>query len=181
MPRITAIDPANATGKTKELLDAVKSTLGLVPNSIRAMAQSPAVLEAYLNFSGALADGKLNAKLREQLALVTAETNRCSYCASAHTAVAKMIGLPDDAILSARNAHASDPKTDAALKFARAIIDTRGQVSEADVEAAKKAGFSEGEIGEIIAHVALNTFTNYFNLAAETEIDFPKVQLGAAA
>jgi uncharacterized peroxidase-related enzyme len=181
MSRITAVDPAKATGKTKELLDAVKKKLGLIPNMTRTMAQSPAVLEAYVNFSGALERGKLDAKLREQLALISAEANSCSYCASAHTAIGKIVGLDEDAILSAREGHSSDLKTDAALTFARAVIGKRGDVSDADVQAAKDAGFSEGEIGEIIAHVALNIFTNYFNIVAQTEIDFPKVQLGVAA
>jgi uncharacterized peroxidase-related enzyme len=181
MSRITAIDPAKATSKTKELLDSVKNKLGLIPNMTRTMAQSSAVLEAYLNFSGALAGGKLDAKLREQLALISAETNRCSYCASAHTAISKMVGLGEDAIWSARKGHSPDPKTNAALKFARAVIDKRGEASDADIQAAKDAGFSEGEIGEIIANVALNIFTNYFNIVAQTEIDFPKVQLGVAA
>jgi hypothetical protein len=76
MTRITAIEPAKATGKAKELLDAVKNKVGRVPNMMRTMAHSPAVLEAYLNFSAALADGQLNAKLREELALLSAEMKR---------------------------------------------------------------------------------------------------------
>ena len=180
MTRITAVEPAKATGKAKELLDAVKNKVGRVPNMMRTMAHSPAVLEAYLNFSAALAGGQLNAELREELALLSAEMNACSYCAAAHTAIAKMVGLSGDAILLARKGHSLDPKTNAALNFARALIET-GEVSEADFQAAKDAGFSEGEIGEIIANVALNIFTNYFNIVAQTEIDFPKVQLGVAA
>ena len=181
MTRITAVEPGKATGKARELLDAVKNKVGRVPNMMRTMAHSPAVLEAYLNFSAALAGGQLNAKLREELALLSAEMNACSYCAAAHTAIAKMVGLSGDAILLARKGHSLDPKTNAALNFARALIETRGEVSEADFQAAKDAGFSEAEIGEIIANVALNIFTNYFNIVAQTEIDFPKVQLGAAA
>jgi uncharacterized peroxidase-related enzyme len=181
MSRIPAIDPAKATGKTKELLDAVNKKLGLVPNMTRTMAQSPAVLEAYLNFSGALTRGKLDSKLREEIALMTAAVNRCGYCASAHTAIGKMVCLGEDAILAARKGRSTDAKANAALKFARTVIDNRGQVSDADVRAASDAGFSDGEIGEIIAQVALNVFTNYFNVVAETEIDFPEVQIGAAA
>ena len=181
MTRITAIEPAKATGKAKELLEAVKNKLGRVPNMMRTMAHSPAVLEAYLNFTAALADGQLKAKLREELALLSAQMNACSYCAAAHTTIAKMAGLSGDAILLARKGHSLDPKTNAALNFARALIETGGEVSDADVQAAKDAGFSEGEIGEIIANVALNIFTNYFNIVAQTEIDFPKVQLGVAA
>jgi len=181
---MTRIQPASydqSTGKTKELLDAVKAKLGMMPNMMKTMAQSPAVLEGYLNFSEALGGGKLNARLREQIALISAEINGCGYCVSAHTAIGKMVGLSEHAILAARNGNAADAKTDAALKFARTVIVNRGEVSDADLQSVKGAGFPDGEIGEIVANVALNIFTNYFNGIAKTDIDFPKVQLGLTA
>jgi len=181
MTRIQAIDYEQSTGKARELLDAVKAKLGRTPNMMKTMAQSPAVLEAYLNFSGALGGGKLSARLREQIALISAEINGCGYCASAHTAIGKMVGLDEDAILAARNGNAADAKTDAALKFARAVIVNRGEVSDEDLQVVKDAGFSDGEVGEIVANVALNIFTNYFNEIAKTDIDFPKVRLGTTA
>ena len=181
MSRIPPVSYEQATGKVKELLDAVTAKLGMTPNMMKTMAQSPAVLEAYLNFSGALSGGKLSARLREQIALVSAEINGCGYCASAHTAIGHVVGLSEDAILAARNGTAADAKTDAALKFARAVIVNRGEVSDADLQAVKVAGFSGGEIGEIIANVALNIFTNYFNEIARTDIDFPQVKIGATA
>ncbi|MGH9871915.1 MAG: carboxymuconolactone decarboxylase family protein [Pyrinomonadaceae bacterium] len=181
MTRVRPVDYEQATGKAKKLLDAVKAKLGMTPNMMKTMAQSPAVLEAYLNFSGALGGGKLSAKLREQIALISAEINNCGYCASAHTAIGKMVGLGEDAILAARQGHATDAKTEAALRFARTIIVNRGEVSDADLQTVKAAGFDEGEVAEIIANVALNIFTNYFNVIAKTEIDFPRVQIGAAA
>ncbi|MEW6129851.1 MAG: carboxymuconolactone decarboxylase family protein [Acidobacteriota bacterium] len=181
MSRVQAIDYEQATGKTRALLDAVKTKLGITPNLMKTMAQSPAVLEAYLNFSGALNGGKLNPRLREQIALITAEINGCDYCASAHTAIGKSIGLSAEAILAARQGNAPDAKSDAALKFARAIIVNRGEVSDADFQTVKAAGFDEGEVAEIIANVALNIFTNYFNEIAKTEIDFPRVQIGITA
>jgi AhpD family alkylhydroperoxidase len=119
--------------------------------------------------------------LREQIALISAEVNGCAYCASAHTAIGKMVGLGEDAILAARRGRSIDERTDAALKFARNLIVSRGEVSDADVRAVKDAGFSDGEVGELVANVALNIFTNYFNTIAETDIDFPKVQIGEAA
>lgn len=175
MSRIEPINYEQSTGKAKELLDAVKSKLGMTPNMMKTMAQSPAVLEAYLNFSGALAGGTLSGKIREQIALLSAEENGCGYCASAHTAIGKMVGLDEATILQARQGVSTDAKTDAALVFARALIKNRGQVSDADLQAVKSAGVSEGEIGEIIANVALNIFTNYFNETAQTEIDFPAI------
>jgi uncharacterized peroxidase-related enzyme len=181
---MTRIQPASyeqSTGKAKELLDAVKARLGTTPSMMKTMAQSPAVLEAYLNFSEALGGGKLNARLREQIALTSAEINGCGYCVSAHTAIGKMVGLGEDAILAARNGNAADAKTDTALKFACTVIVNRGEVSDADLQSVKGAGFSDGEIGEIVANIALNIFTNYFNVIPKTDIDFPKVQLGLTA
>ncbi len=176
MTRLTAINPPEATGKAKELLDAVNKKIGMTPNLMRTMAQSPAVLEAYLNFSGALAGGSLNAKIREQISLAVAEANSCEYCLSAHTAIGKMVGLSEDAIHQARQSASGDAKTDAALKFARAIVLERGEVSDAEVEQVRAAGFTEGEVAEIIANVSLNIFTNYFNHIAGTVVDFPKIE-----
>jgi uncharacterized peroxidase-related enzyme len=181
MSRLQPVNYEESTGKVRRLLDGVTSKLGMTPNMMKTMAQSPAVLEAYLSFSGALDTGTLDAGLREQIALISAEINSCGYCASAHTAIGKVVGLGPDAILAARQGHSTDAKADAALKFARAVIVNRGEVSDADVQAVRDAGYADGEIGEIVANVALNIFTNYFNVIAKTEIDFPKVQLGVAA
>lgn len=181
MTRMTAINPDEATGKAKQLLDGVQQKLGITPNLMRTFANSPAVLKAYLNFSGALGEGLLNAKLREQIALTVAEANSCEYCLSAHTAIGKMVGLNEGDLTTARQAKASDAKTEAALQFAREIVVKRGEVSDADLETVKTAGYGEGEIAEIIAGVALNIFTNYFNHIAQTEVDFPPVALTKTA
>jgi uncharacterized peroxidase-related enzyme len=174
MQRIPAINPETAEGKAKELLDGVKAKLGFVPNFLATMAHSPVVLQAYLNFSGTLGSS-LNAKLREQISLTTAEINGCRYCASAHTAIGKASGLDEAAILNARRAASDDAKADAALKFASALTVHRGKVSEDELEAIKNAGYTEKEISEIVANVALNIFTNYFNETAAPEIDFPAI------
>lgn len=176
MSRIEPINYEQSTGKAKELLDAVKSKLGMTPNMMKTMAQSPAVLEAYLNFSGALASGTLSDKLREQIALISAELNSCGYCASAHTAIGKTVGLNDEAIRAAREGNSTDAKDNAALKFARELVVNRGKTGEANLQAVKDAGFTDGEVGEIVANVALNIFTNYFNEVAQPKIDFPAIE-----
>lgn len=179
MPRFNAVDPKDATGKAKELLDGVKSKIGMVPNLMRALANSPAALEGYLNFSGALSGGLLNAKLREQIALTVADANNCEYCLSAHTAIGKMVGLNEDELAASRRATSIDAKTDAALKFAHQIVIKRGEVLDSEVQAVRAAGYSDGETVEIVANVALNIFTNYFNHVAQTVVDFPKVNLAS--
>lgn len=181
MSRLPAIQTENATGKAKELLEGVQAKLKMTPNLTRVMANSPAVLQGYLAFSGALAAGALEPKLRELIAVEVGEQNSCQYCVSAHTAIGKMTGLSDSEIEAARDARSNSAKNAAALQFAREIVAKKGQLTDAAFEAVRKAGFSNAEIAEIIAHVALNTFTNYFNNTTEVEVDFPKVALHAHA
>jgi uncharacterized peroxidase-related enzyme len=181
MSQFIAIESARAEGKAKALLDAVQKKLGVTPNMTRVMASSPAVLEGYLSFNGALAGGELGAKLREQIALVTAESNACEYCLSAHSFIGKGAGLTAAEIDAARHAGAVDAKAKVALEFARTLIVNRGNVAGRDVDALREAGFGDGAIGEIIANVALNVFTNYFNNVTRPTVDFPVVTPGTLA
>jgi uncharacterized peroxidase-related enzyme len=181
MSRLPAIQTESASGKAKELLLAVQAKLRITPNMTRVMANSPAVLEAYLAFNGALAGGVLHPKLREALAIAVAEQNSCQYCLSAHTAIGKMVGLADSESQAARSGRSESAKNQAALHFAHELIAKTGQVTDADFDAVRSAGWNEEEIAEIIAEVALNLFTNYFNKAAEVEVDFPKIALRASA
>jgi uncharacterized peroxidase-related enzyme len=178
MNRIAQLDPAQATGKAKQLLDAVQSKLGIVPNLTRVLANAPAALEGYLNFSGALAGGTLSAKVREQIALAVAEGNLCSYCLSAHTFIGGKAGLTDKDITDARQTNATSGKTDAILKLALTILVQRGEISDAALKTARAADLTDGEIVETVANVALNIFTNYINHVARTVVDFPEVKPG---
>jgi uncharacterized peroxidase-related enzyme len=158
------------------LLDAVKKQLGVVPNLMKLVGYSPAALEGYLSFNGALSKGALDSKTRERIALAIAEINGCSYCLSAHTYLGKNVANLDDAEIAAnRNGHSSDPKAAAAVHFATRVALERGHVTDADLNAVKAVGYSQAEIVEIVLHVALNTLTNYINEVAKTEIDFPQV------
>lgn len=181
MSRLQSFDPTTATGKAKDLLSAVKAKLGRDLSMTGVMANSPAVLEGYLNFSGALSGGQLNAKLREEIALVTAQENHCTYCLSAHSAIGKMVGLNHDQVIASRKGTGEEAKATAALTFAKRVLDTKGRVTASDIDSVRSAGFSDGEVAEIIAHVALNVFTNYFNIETDVDIDFPKVSYSEIA
>lgn len=181
MSRLPAIQRETASGKARQLLEAVQAKLKITPNMTRVMANSPALLEGYLSFSGALAGGSLPAKLREELALAVGEQNACQYCVSAHTAISKLTGLSEAEIEEARDARSVSPKHAAALAFARQVVAKKGRVTDADLAVVRMAGFSDEDIAEIIGHVALNVFTNYFNLAAQVEVDFPRVNLRQVA
>lgn len=175
MARLTTIDPTGAAGRAKDLLDAVRAKLGLVPNMTRGMAANPVVLAAYLGFLGTLGGGRLDARLRELIALAVAEVNGCDYCLSAHTAIGGMLKLSPDALAAARSGDAADRRVRAALQFAQRVVALRGHVTDADLAAVKHAGYDDGEVGEIVANVAVNVFTNFFNSVAATDIDFPVV------
>jgi uncharacterized peroxidase-related enzyme len=181
MPRIAAIEPAQAQGKAKQLLDAVQAKLGLTPNLMKTLANSPAALEAYLGFGNALAGGVLDTKFREQIALAVAQANSCEYCLSAHTALGSLAGLQADQILESRASRSVDAKQDAGLRFAQALVVNRGDVSDAALNRVRAAGFNDAEITEIVANVAVNIFTNYFNHVARTVVDFPRVELALGA
>lgn len=173
MPRIQPVRIETAEPKTAELLTGIKKKLGMVPNLISTMAQSPATVNAYLGFSQTLAGGVLPARLREQISLTVGQANECDYCVAAHSAIGQKTGLSVTEIIDARHSTAANEKDKAALAFARKLIDHRGRVTDTELEEVRHAGYSDGEINEIVANVALNIFTNYFNHVAATEIDFP--------
>jgi uncharacterized peroxidase-related enzyme len=181
MPRIRPVDTASATGETKAVLDAVKAQIGAVPNILATFAQSPQVLEGYLAMSDALGRGVLPAPLREQIAVAIAGANACDYCASAHTALGKRAGVDRAELARNLSGLSEDARVQAALYFVSKVVAERGHVSDADVQALRDAEFGDAEIVEIVAHVGVNMFTNYFNHIAGTEIDFPLVRASATA
>ncbi len=181
MSRISALDPATATGKAGDLLQAVKAKIGAVPNLYRVAAQAPAAFEGLLDLSDALGHGVLPARTREALALTVGEANACDYCLSAHTYLGKAAGLSPADVAAARRGEAADPRLGATLAFARRLVAERGRVTPADVAAARAAGLDDAALVEVVAHVALNVFTNYLNHVAETDIDFPVVRAGVPA
>jgi uncharacterized peroxidase-related enzyme len=167
---------AAAPEASRSLLEGVKKQLGLAPNLFRMVASSPAALQGYVGLLGALGKGALPAATHERIALAIAEFNACDYCLSAHTYLARQVAKLDDSeIVANRSGSSNDVKADAAVRFARKVAQLRGHVSDEDVRAVRTAGYTDGEIVEIVQHVALNTWTNYINSVARTEIDFPVV------
>jgi len=176
MARITMVEPSQAEGKVKALLKAIEAEMGKVPNIAKAMATAPALLEGFMNLKAALGGGVLAPELSERIALLTAEVNNCGYCLAAHTVLAFSKGLSEEDILDSRRGSSPDAKAHAALRFARAVIDQRGQVTDDDVQEAVDAGYSEAEIAEMVGCVAFNILTNYFNNVAQLPVDFPEAK-----
>jgi uncharacterized peroxidase-related enzyme len=178
MSRLTALNPETTTGKSKDLFSAIQGKLGMVPNMMRTMGNSPAVLNGYLSFNAALGESSIGGKLGELIALTVANANSCEYCNAAHSFIGeKLVHIDTNSIADAREGKSADAKIQAALDFSRTLVEKRGHVDDADVDALKDAGFNEAGIAEIIAHVGLNIFTNYFNNASKVVVDFPEVEL----
>lgn len=182
MQRIEALNPETTTGKSKQLFEGVQEKLGTVPNMMRTMGTSPVVLEGYLNLNATLGVGQLGTELGELIAMTVAQANSCNYCLSAHTFIGeKLVGIRPETLNLSRTAQSVNAKEAKALRFAQTLVQKQGLVTDSHVQQVLDAGYSQGEVGEIVAHVALNIFTNYFNNTANTEVDFPLVDANEVA
>lgn len=175
MSRLKALDPDD-DGAAKKLFNAIKGKMGMVPNMMRTMGNSPAVLNGYLGLNSALNNARIGSKLGELIALAVATENGCDYCNAAHSYIGGQLGLSETDIDLARAADSNDPKIAAALRFAVEILQTKGNVSDVALHAVRNVGYDDVAISEITAAVALSIFTNYFNNVADTAIDFPKLK-----
>lgn len=178
MSRI-AIDTTRVPAASAPLLGEIQSAFGVVPNMFKAVAHSPAALAMMWAGFGALGQGRIGAALGEQLAVAVANRNRCHYCLAAHTALGRKAGVTTEALARAQRGQSDDARTQAALAFALRVVDARGQVDAADVDALRRAGYDDGEVVEIVAHVALNLYTNYINNVLDVPVDFPRTALAA--
>ena len=182
MSRIAPLDPKTAPAPAKALLDAVQAQLGVTPNFIRVLAQSPKALEGFLGLYGAAGGFAIHKATQERIALAVAEGNRGQYCVSAHTPTGRHAGLSNEKMALNRRGSSGEARAEAVVAFAKALNGNLGEVTTAEFDAARNAGLTDGEIVEIIAVVALNIFPNVLGKATRVEIDFPKVSLfdGAA-
>lgn len=175
---IAPIEPETATGKARELLGEVNTSFGLVPNMTKVMANSPALLKGYLALNAAVSTGSVPAAVRERLAIATAQLNACEYCLSAHTYIGEHIAkVSPEELAKARTAMSEDAHVQALLVLSNEIASNAGDVSPEAIDAARAAGVTDAEIGDVVANLALNTLTNYFNVLANVENDWPVVTL----
>ncbi|HRO58023.1 MAG TPA: peroxidase-related enzyme [Burkholderiaceae bacterium] len=181
MSRVPLVKDGTIPAGSKARLDEIHGAFGATPNMFRAVANSPAALASMWASFGALGAGVLGARLGEQIAVAIANRNGCEYCLAAHTVLGRKAGAGADEMAAAQVGESSDSKTAAALRFALKLVDESGRVADADVQALRSAGFDDEQIVEIVAHVALNLFTNYVNVALAVPVDFPPVRLRDAA
>ena len=175
MARLSTADSGTEDPAQQQAREAIKKAWGQVPNLGAVLALSLPMTRAVLGFDDALGKGALRGGIAEQLAIAVSQENRCSYCLAAHTAAAGAYRVPADDIADARSAHASDPKTAAALRFAQLVVRTRGHVETTDLAAVRAAGWTDAEIVEILGHAIATTLSNYLHHISEVEVDYPAV------
>lgn len=174
--RIRSVDPEKTTGTTRALFESVQSQLGMVPNIVRIMGNSQAVLKSYLMSSEALKECTISAALSEQIALTVAYINQCEYCTAVHTFIARsVLQLDVETVQLARTGKSGKSRAQAALTFVADLMENKGKASEQSLQSLKNAGFNDEQITEIIAQTAYNIFTNFIAGTAQTAIDFPIV------
>lgn len=181
MNRIKPIERQTANAEQGQLLDAIQAQLGMVPNFLKVFAHSPAALRAFLGLHGIAGEGSLSAQTRERIALAVAQQNACQYCVSAHSAIGRKAGLNGTEIAANRAGTSHDAKAAVAVKFARALVEHKGEVTSAELLEVRNAGYSDADIVEIITHVGMNLLTNILGKASRVEIDFPAVDLQLAS
>jgi uncharacterized peroxidase-related enzyme len=174
MPRIAAPSPEHVPADSKSTLDTVTKNLGFTPNMLAIFALSPIAFNAWNTLRGSLSM-VLDLKTRDSIALAVSEVNGCNYCLAVHSFGALHAKMSADEIILARKGQASDAKRGAAVRFARKVIETRGKVSDADLKSVRDAGYTDANVMEIVALVAVYSLTNFFNNVFDPERDYPAV------
>jgi AhpD family alkylhydroperoxidase len=174
MTRIPVHTVDSAPEGSRDALKALGARFGKVLNIHGAMAHSPAVLQTYVAIQQVMQDtGTFDGRIREAIALAVANVDECSYCQAAHTAGGKAAGLSEQETIDIRRGQVEDPKLAALLALVREQTGDVGTVQDSTWQAALEAGWSDAELTETSAHVALNLFTNYFNHLVQTDLDLP--------
>ncbi len=171
------LDISRASPKSQLLLQEIQSAFGATPNLFKAASNSPAALKILWQSFAELIPGSLDPKLIDQIAVAVANKNRCVYCVSAHTAAGLNVGLTASQLAASQLGQSDDLKTKVALTFTLKIVELRGAVSPRDIQDIRDAGFTDGDIMEIMIHIAMNQFTNYVAVAFDVPVDFPKIPL----
>ncbi len=175
--RVSLLNASNAPAGSTAASAQIHAAFGTTPQMFRAVANSPAALQSMWGAFGALGGGVIPAQLGEKIAVAVADRNGCEYCLAAHTALGRKAGATAEEMAAAQAGRADDPRTAAALALRAEAGERPRPGVDADVAQLREVGFGDEEIVEIVAHVALNLFTNYINVALNVPVDFPGVKL----
>lgn len=167
---VHSIDSAPAA--SKETLAAVAKAYGFLPNLMGVMAEAPAALKAYPTLIGLFDQTSFSPTERQVVLLATSVENGCAYCVAAHTAIAGMQGVPGEVVQAIRAGQPiADPRLEALRRFTLAVVTSRGRLSDADTALFLGAGYTQGQVLEVVLGVAIKTLSNYTNHIAETPLD----------
>ncbi|HUR05441.1 MAG TPA: carboxymuconolactone decarboxylase family protein [Nonomuraea sp.] len=169
MRRLTALDPAGAPAKSRELLTDIISRRGSAGEMVATMAHSPAMLQGYLDLSRAMKGSKLPRAVSEKLSLALQEWIGCGLCMEAHTQAARAAGLSDSDIALARQGTSADAREAALIAVAVRVLAEPSSLTDQDLADVRRHGWSDRIIAEIPGLVALNLLTGSFNLLAGLE------------
>lgn len=169
---IEVLSKNDAPQSAREFLEKAESNYGFIPNILGVMANSPALLEAYMTISGIFEKTDFSAAEKQTVLLAVSTENGCDYCKAAHTAIGRMQGV-DDAVLEAiaSGDKLPDDKLDTLFSFTRAMVEKRGHPSDDELQAFLDAGYSEAQVQDVIVGIGMKTLSNYNNHIAETPVD----------
>ncbi|MFY7964630.1 MAG: carboxymuconolactone decarboxylase family protein [Chitinophagaceae bacterium] len=172
MQKFTVPTRGEVSENNQQLFDGLQKGLGFVPNLYAYFAKSETALADYLAFQNR--KSTLRAKEREVINLIVSQVNGCRYCQSAHTVLGKMNGFTDDQVIELRKGSASfDAKLDALVKFAKSVTENRGRATQESKEAFFAAGYTEGNLVDVVIVVGDKIISNYIHNLTGFEIDFP--------
>lgn len=179
MSRLTAPAPEDIPAEAQSALDAIRKQFGFAPGMFDTLAANPAVLEIVMALQGSI--GRLlDAKTRHTIALAVSRSNDCDYCQALHAYVSSELGgMSTEDIELARTGSSTDPRRAAVARFVQRVIETRGQVGDADLAAVRTAGYGDAEILAIVTVAVVFLLTNYVNNVNQTVVDVPAVDVQA--
>jgi uncharacterized peroxidase-related enzyme len=181
MSRLTVPAPEDVPVGTQGILDNVGTMFGFVPNMFKTLASNPTVLDVVMSLQGTTAR-VLDAKTRHTIALAVSQANGCSYCLAVHSYVSSEFGgMSNDDITLARSGSSTDPKRAAAARFAQQVVNSRGQVSDAELAAVRDAGYTDPQILAIVTVAVQFLLTNFINNVNQTDVDIPAVSAAGAS
>jgi uncharacterized peroxidase-related enzyme len=174
MSRIPQHSLDDAPAGSRDALKAVAARYGMTPNIYAQMAHAPAVINGIGALSQAIEEHTtLDRRARETIALAVAAANHCEYCQAAHTVSGRAAGLTKEQTVQIRRGHLDDTRLEALARVAREAAENTGSVSDQAWQAALGAGWSDAELADAFAAIALNLATTYFTHYAGTELDLP--------
>ncbi len=175
MSRLNTPSLEDVPAGARETVERVGATLGFAPVMFTTIASNPIVLEAVTTLQGTMSR-VLDARTRHAIALAVSQVNECDYCLALHTYVSSQFGgMSTEDIDLARAGSSVDPKRAAAARFARRVVETRGQVADADLADVRDAGYTDPEVLAIITVAVQALLTNFINNVNKPDLDVPAV------